>query len=106
MSSRPATIRNAVVFPQPDGPTRTRNSPSRISSERSLTARTPLSKTLPTSSNVTSAMSPLLPLRSALDGTARHSLDDEALRGEEKQGGRDRRGEHARRERPPLLRVL
>ena len=29
MSSSPATIRSAVVLPQPDGPTRTTNSPSR-----------------------------------------------------------------------------
>jgi hypothetical protein len=43
MSSSPATIRNAVVFPQPDGPTSTRNSPSRASSERSYTACTPFS---------------------------------------------------------------
>jgi hypothetical protein len=28
MSSSPAIIRSAVVLPQPDGPTRTRNSPS------------------------------------------------------------------------------
>ena len=30
MSSRPATIRSAVDFPQPDGPTRIMNSPSSI----------------------------------------------------------------------------
>ena len=29
MSSSPATIRSAVLLPQPDGPTSTRNSPSR-----------------------------------------------------------------------------
>src|SRR5947208_620333 len=40
MSSRPATIRNAVVLPQPEGPTSTMNSPSSISSWRSLTATT------------------------------------------------------------------
>ena len=28
MSSSPATMRSAVVFPQPEGPTRTMNSPS------------------------------------------------------------------------------
>src|SRR4051812_29491135 len=58
MSSRPATIRSAVVFPQPDGPTSTRNSPSWMSSVRSKTAWTPLSYTLSTSSNTTSAMDP------------------------------------------------
>src|ERR1044072_4485753 len=35
--SRPASIRNVVVFPQPDGPSNTTNSPSPISSERSST---------------------------------------------------------------------
>ncbi len=31
MLSSPATIRSAVVLPHPDGPTRTMNSPSRMS---------------------------------------------------------------------------
>src|SRR5438093_7522613 len=39
-SSRPASIRRAVVFPQPDGPTSTRNSASRTARLRSLTATT------------------------------------------------------------------
>src|SRR3990172_10600467 len=39
-SSRPAINRNAVVFPQPDGPTRTVNCWSGISSEILLTAVT------------------------------------------------------------------
>ena len=43
MSSRPATIRSAVVLPQPDGPTSTMNSPSLTSSVRSLTAWKPFS---------------------------------------------------------------
>src|SRR6478609_3885260 len=58
MSSSPATIRSAVVLPQPDGPTSTRNSPSLIPSVRSNTAWTPLSYTLSTSSNATSAIDP------------------------------------------------
>src|SRR3954447_12986043 len=36
--SRPASIRNVVVLPQPDGPTRTRNSPLATSKEVSSTA--------------------------------------------------------------------
>src|SRR6266508_2077175 len=40
MVSRPATMRNVVVLPQPDGPTRTRNSLSRICRFTSLTAFT------------------------------------------------------------------
>ena len=43
MSSSPATIRRAVDLPQPDGPTRTRNSPSATSIDRSWTAWKPLS---------------------------------------------------------------
>src|ERR671918_1197719 len=41
MSSRPATMRSAVVFPQPEGPTSTTNSSFSISSPRSETARVP-----------------------------------------------------------------
>ena len=40
MSSRPASIRSAVDLPEPDGPTRTRNSPSVTSNDSSSTART------------------------------------------------------------------
>ena len=41
IDSRPAIIRSAVVFPQPDGPTNTRNSPLATSSCRSVTACVP-----------------------------------------------------------------
>ncbi len=41
ISSRPAMDRRAVVLPQPDGPTRTMNSPSLISRLRSSTPLTP-----------------------------------------------------------------
>src|SRR4051812_25521920 len=37
-SSRPASIRNAVVLPEPDGPTRTMNSPSAMSRSSESTA--------------------------------------------------------------------
>src|SRR4029453_9522168 len=40
MSSSPAIMRRAVVLPQPDGPSRTMNSPSVISRSRSSTATT------------------------------------------------------------------
>ena len=43
MSSSPATIRSVVVLPQPDGPTRTMNSPSATSMSMSLTAWKPFS---------------------------------------------------------------
>src|SRR3982750_3246732 len=61
--SRPATIRRAVDFPHPDGPTRIRNSPSPTSSERSSTATIGPGKTFVTFSNTTSVMaSSLQPL--------------------------------------------
>src|SRR6476619_5371830 len=45
-SSRPAIIRSNVDLPQPDGPTRTRNSPLPMVSETPSTATTPPEKTL------------------------------------------------------------
>src|ERR671920_2564799 len=60
MSSRPAIIRRAVDFPQPDGPTKTTNSPSGMSRFILSTATTSSPKTLVTSSRVTSAI-PLPP---------------------------------------------
>ena len=53
-SSRPAIIRSSVDLPQPDGPTRTRNSPLPIVSETSSTATTPPEKTLVTLSRTIS----------------------------------------------------
>src|SRR4029079_178838 len=38
--SRPATMRSAVVLPQPEGPSRTRNSPSAMSRSRPFTTST------------------------------------------------------------------
>src|SRR5664279_4400864 len=55
ISSSPAIIRRLVVLPQPDGPTRTMNSPSLISRLRSSTARTS-PYFLVTCSNVTVAL--------------------------------------------------
>ena len=43
ISSRPAIIRRVVDLPQPEGPTRTMNSWSRISMQKSCTATTDLS---------------------------------------------------------------
>src|SRR6202167_1132922 len=57
MSSRPANMRSAVVLPQPDGPTRTMNSPSATCSERAAPARTSSPKILVTPSKVISAIS-------------------------------------------------
>src|SRR5215475_5369251 len=54
-SSRPAIMRRSVDLPQPDGPTRTRNSPLPIVSETSSTATTPPEKILLTLSRTISA---------------------------------------------------
>src|SRR5215471_15595020 len=54
-SSRPAIIRRRVDLPQPDGPTRTRNSPLPIVSDTPSTATTPPEKTLLTLSRTISA---------------------------------------------------
>src|SRR5215475_4463004 len=54
-SSSPAIIRRAVVFPQPDGPTSTMNSPSAIVQVSASTAVVPFGKTFVTSWNETSA---------------------------------------------------
>src|SRR3954452_25276383 len=56
MCSRPATMRSAVDFPEPDGPTRTVKPPSGMSSVSSSTALVPSGKTLLTPSNSILAM--------------------------------------------------
>src|SRR3954454_11060178 len=55
ISSSPPTIRSAVVLPQPDGPTRTTNSPSPMSRSSESTALVPSAYTFVTSSRTTSA---------------------------------------------------
>ncbi len=50
--SSPASRRSNVVLPQPEGPSRAKNSPGKMSSDKSSTAATP-EKRLPTASNRT-----------------------------------------------------
>ena len=52
----PSDHPEAVVFPQPEGPTKTTNSPSATSRSRLSTARVPSPSTLPTELNVTGAI--------------------------------------------------
>src|ERR1019366_5809453 len=59
-SSRPATIRSAVVFPHPEGPTRTMNSLSLMSRLRLSTALTSLPKIFSIDLNATRANRALL----------------------------------------------
>src|SRR3954467_8202836 len=84
-SSRPAIIRQVVVFPQPDGPTRIQNSRSRT--VRSMPATTSVSpKRLTTRSRTTSAMGVGLFSREASDraqllfGVVHRRADGLALR--------------------------
>src|SRR5581483_6811367 len=58
ISSSPATIRRAVVLPQPGGPTRTMNSPSSIVRSSEFTAVVPSGYVFVTPSNVTPAIHP------------------------------------------------
>src|SRR5512142_2215640 len=64
-SSSPAIIRRSVDFPEPDGPGKTRNSPSRVTRLTSLTAPSaPLVKTLVSPrASTTATPPPSLPLR-------------------------------------------
>ena len=88
--SRPATHRRAVVFPQPDGPTRIMNSPSATSSDRSSSATVPPGKTLFTCSKTTSATS--LSLQSG-----RRDPADEPPLGHEEQQQQRKHAHHVRR---------
>src|ERR1700754_3624781 len=88
MSSSPATIRSAVVFPHPDGPTSTVNSPSSTSRSRPSTARVPPGYTLPTFENVTDAIG----LSSASD-PARQPADELSLC-DQIEGDRRHQGDH------------
>src|SRR3954453_18514179 len=79
-SSSPASIRRLVDLPQPDGPTRTRNSPSPISKCSESTAGRGLPGKIRLAwSKVTVAMMDLLSL---LDGAEREALHQLVLGGE------------------------
>src|SRR3954466_16209785 len=79
-SSRPASIRRLVDLPQPDGPTRTRNSPSPISNcSESTAGRVRRGKIRLAWAKVTVAMMDLLSL---LDGAEREALHQLVLGGE------------------------
>ena len=60
-SSSPATMRSAVVLPQPDGPTKIMNSPSSTVRFISSTASVPFGKRLLTSSKSIEAIWVLAP---------------------------------------------
>src|SRR2546427_6336215 len=81
--SSPARHRRRVVLPQPDGPRRTMNSPSRMRRSMSLRA-TVLPKTLRTDSNPTLAISS--PPRSPeVEQVTPHEEDEEERRDDEEE---------------------
>src|SRR3954469_79606 len=85
ISSRPAIMRSAVVLPQPDGPTKTTNSPSCTSRSRSDTARWPSAYVFVTLSKVMQAMDCSVFLHCACG-----RVHDPPLEREEDDGHRDR----------------
>src|SRR5919202_4355127 len=92
--SRPASIRSAVVLPEPDGPTSTMNSPSAMSSVSPRTAST-WPKRLSTRSKRTAAME--LPLH----GSGEHAPDEVSLEEhveEDHRGGDDHRAGRQQRQ--------
>src|SRR5712691_3827138 len=99
-SSSPATTRRIVLFPQPEGPRRTRNSPSAICRDTSLTAST-LPKRLTRCFTAISATR--LHLRMSLLERAGHRrLDEPPLEDQEDDRDRDHRHDRRGRDDPPV----
>src|SRR3984957_18988177 len=88
-SSRPATIRSAVVLPQPDGPTSTSSSPSLTARSSALTAVVPSPNRL-----VTDASS-IRATRTSLPHAQRQALDQVPLEDQVDDDGRDRADQRA-----------
>src|SRR5690348_15170653 len=78
-TSSPAATRRTVVFPDPDGPTRTRNSPSGMTRFRSSMATVPPGNTLRSPRNSSSATSASVPLRTQVPVPERTPLRDAPL---------------------------
>src|SRR5215468_4537472 len=81
--SRPASMRSAVVFPEPDGPTSTMNSPSLMSRSRASTAGgASFAYTRLADTNFTLAIGNLRQVQSSgesLDGSHRQAAHQRAL---------------------------
>src|SRR5260221_5608650 len=90
-SSRPATMRSAVVLPQPDGPTRTSSSPSPTARSSAETAVVPSGNRLVTDSSSIRANVALPTCPCLLAHAQRQALDQVPL---EDQVHHDRR-DHA-----------
>src|SRR5256885_4441281 len=104
--SRPARHRSSVVLPQPDGPSRTMNSPSRTSRSTSLSA-TVLPKTLRTDSNATLDMFSSPTRSPKIEQVLAHEEDEEERRDDHEESAREaeverrdvERGQDLRRQR-------
>src|SRR6185437_16433988 len=103
--SRPASMRSAVVFPDPDGPTRTMNSPSLMSRFRASTAGgTSFAYMRVADTNFTLAIADLRLVRHrmrghsglSLDGSHGQAADQRPLRDPSHEDHRDR-GHRGRR---------
>src|SRR3954468_14667243 len=98
ISSRPATMRSAVVLPQPDGPTKTMNSFSLIARSSESTARVPSGYTFETPSNSIAAMADSFHV-SALDRAAQaRAAKERALEDQEADDGNEGCDEQRREE--------
>src|ERR671910_2922702 len=97
--SSPAIILSAVLFPHPDGPTSTMNSPSRISRSSPFAATWPLGYVLVTPSRRTEAML-------AFHRSSCESLDDAPLECQHEQRHRKRCDDRGRQDLPPRDLVL
>src|SRR5947209_8511565 len=86
-ASSPATIRNTVLFPLPEGPTSTTSSPGSTVRLRSRTATTPPGNCLLTRSRT-------IPLVDAVSGRSTEHSPDVAIQDEGDDGGWQHR-EHA-----------
>src|SRR5580765_7825986 len=86
--SRPATMRRIVLLPHPDGPSRTRNSPSATRNDTSLTAST-LPNRLTRCLIRTSAIAPFL--RLLLEGAGHRRLHEPLLEDQEDDDDGDHR---------------
>src|SRR5439155_26789385 len=96
MSWSPAIIRSAVVFPQPDGPTRITNSPSAMSRFICLTASVPSGYRFVTFFRTISATAGALPL----DRAGGEAGDDPLLEDQHEHDQRHRDDDRGRADRP------
>src|SRR4051812_30715955 len=95
MSSSPTIMFNSVDFPQPEGPTRMKNSPSAMVKSAALTASVPSAKRLVTWSTTISAMGGLLAFHCAGgeagdDPALEHQHHDDDGDGDDHRRGGDR----------------